>query len=392
MLVLLSLVLFRIIRKTTSEIRASSVPLKIVFALAMGTQIVLIGILVIIIMQIILVSEYYSFLLIVATVVSYASAAGVMFLSALTLFGWYKINRSSYVVLIFAVAFAVSVFTYSYLLFYATSSLLEKSGVITPDSEVTYSSDTFEQGSAQEFLREIYDYAATGGFLLLVAGSATLLHHYASKIGRVKFWTLLLLPLVYYLSTLVDTLGIYVPESDADFFNYYLYVSLTGVVGGTLLGFAFWRISKSLTPNKSAASYLRLCCFGFIFQSIAEVGGVAAASYPPFGFASFSMLTISSSMIILGLYSTAISISQDVRLRSYIKELTENDSGFLSTIGQAEIERQVQAKAADLENVVKEQRMELEQKSGVQSSIQEQDIKQYLLEVLQEVDKHKSAT
>ena len=111
-LILLSLVLFRIIRKTTSEIRASSVPLKIVFALAMGTQIVLIGILVIIIMQIILVLEYYSFLLIVATVVSYASAAGVMFLSALTLFGWYKINRSSYVVLIFAVAFAVSVFTY----------------------------------------------------------------------------------------------------------------------------------------------------------------------------------------------------------------------------------------------------------------------------------------
>ena len=97
--------------------------------------------------------------------------------------------------LIFAVTFAVSVFTYNYLLFYATSSLLEKSGVITPDSEVTYSSDTFEQGSAQEFLREIYDYAATGGFLLLVAGSATLLHHYASKIGRVKFWTLLLLPL-----------------------------------------------------------------------------------------------------------------------------------------------------------------------------------------------------
>ena len=70
-------------------------------------------------------------------------------------------------------------------------------------------------------------------------------------------------------------------------------------------------------------------------------------------------------MIIMGLYSTAISISQDVRLRSYIKELTENDSGFLSTDWPAEIERQVQAKAANLENVVKEQRMELEQKSGV---------------------------
>jgi len=33
---------------------------------------------------------------------------------------------------------------------------------------------------------------------------------------------------------------------------------------------------------------------------------------------------------------------------------------------------------------------ELEKNSGIQTSIQPQDIKQYLLEVLQEVDKHKS--
>jgi hypothetical protein len=39
---------------------------------------------------------------------------------------------------------------------------------------------------------------------------------------------------------------------------------------------------------------------------------------------------------------------------------------------------------------VKGQRLEFEKKTGVKSSIQEQDIKQYLLEVLQEVDKHKS--
>jgi hypothetical protein len=55
------------------------------------------------------------------------------------------------------------------------------------------------------------------------------------------------------------------------------------------------------------------------------------------------------------------------------------------------MEKQVQSKASALENVVKEQRLELEKKSGIQSSVQQQDIKQYLLEVLQEVDKHKSA-
>ena len=87
----------------------------------------------------------------------------------------------------------------------------------------------------------------------------------------------------------------------------------------------------------------------------------------------------------------ATSISQDIRLREYIKDLCKADSGFLSTIGEAQLEKKVQAKASDLENVVKEQRVELEKKSGIESSIQEQDIKQYLLEVLQEVDRHKSS-
>jgi hypothetical protein len=201
---------------------------------------------------------------------------------------------------------------------------------------------------------------------------------------------MLLIPFVYYVSTLVDVLGQYVPETDSEFFNYYLYVSLNGIVGGALLSYAFWRIPKTLNPNKSATNYLRLCTFGFIFQGIAEVGGVSAAAYPPFGFASNSMLTLSGSMIFMGLYSTAISISQDVRLRQYIKDLSRSDSGFLSSIGQAQLEKHVQSKAFDLESVVREQRNELERKSGVQSSIQEQDIKQYLLEVLQEVDKHKS--
>jgi hypothetical protein len=84
-------------------------------------------------------------------------------------------------------------------------------------------------------------------------------------------------------------------------------------------------------------------------------------AYPPYGFVTFAMLTLSSYMIILGLYSTAVSISQDIRLRQYIKDLSKSDSGFLNTIGQAQMEKQVQTKASDLENVVKEQRMELEE-------------------------------
>jgi hypothetical protein len=186
-----------------------------------------------------------------------------------------------------------------------------------------------------------------------------MLRHYSRKIGRFKFWMLVLLPLAYYLSTLIDVLGIYVPETDAELFNYYVYASLNGIIVGLLLGFAFWSISRTMRPNKSVSSYILLCSYGFIFLSLAEAGGVVA-SYPAFGLASFSMLPLSSYLIILGLYSTSISISQDVRLRQYIRDLTKEDSGFLSTIGRTQLEKRVQAKAADLENVVIDQRKELE--------------------------------
>jgi hypothetical protein len=275
----------------------------------------LIGILVVILTQILTFSEYSTFLLALATLVITASAAAVCVISLVILLGWYRVNRSSYVALIFAVAFAFNIYIFLYLGITDTFKLAAKSDFITPESEVIYASDTYQSGTINSVLWDIYRIGTTGIFLLFLAGSAMMLRHYASKIGRVKFWTLILLPTVYYSNTLVDSFGLYVPELDTDFFNYYVYVSLNGVIGGVLLGFAFWTIAKVMRANKSVAKYLQLCSYGFVLNLIAGVGVLVAASYPPYGFVRFAMLTLSSYMIILGLYSTAVSISQDIRLR-----------------------------------------------------------------------------
>ena len=171
-------------------------------------------------------------------------------ISLVILLGWYRVNRSSYVALIFAVAFAFNIYIFLYLGITDTFKLAEKSDFITPDSGVKYATDTYQPWTINSVLWDTYRIGTTGIFLLFLAGSAMILHHYASKIGRVKFWTLILLPTVYYSSTLVDTFGLYVPESDADFFNYYVYVSLNGVIGGVLLGFAFWTIAKAMRAEQ----------------------------------------------------------------------------------------------------------------------------------------------
>ena len=388
--VLGSITLFRFITNATSEIRANSPRLRILHTASLLTLLVLITLLSFLLAQIILFSEYSVLLLKVTAAISPASATAVMAISSVILISWYGFNRNSYVVLIFAIAFSINVYTLVYTMIISILNLDEKGDIITPQSKVVYSSDSYEPGSVQMILSDVYRYSAIATFVLLLSGSALMLRHYSGKIGQAKFWTLILLPSLYAVSILLDRLGIYVPESETALFNYYVYSSLSGVIGGILLGFLFWSISRSMRPNKFVSTYLRLCSFGFILLPIAWVGQVSVAAYPPFGLVAFAMLTLSSYTIILGLYSAASSISQDVRLRQYIKDLTREDSSFLATIGQAELEKQIKSKASDLENVVKKERTELEKKSGVQSSLQEQDIKQYLLEVLQEVDKHKS--
>ena len=392
-LVAVSIVLFRYIKRTTSSISEGYLPLRIAYLIALVTQFVLSLILISIIIQIVLTQQYSTILLMFTSVTVYGSAASVSIISSIILFGWFRVSKGSYITLFYGIAFAFNLYLFLYLPVFSIQSLVGKDQAITPESEVVYSTDSFltQEGSFQEIFFDVFNYLSTGTFLLFVVGSATMLHHYARKMGRLRFWVLLLLPLVYYIGNLVEVIGLYVPETDDEIFYYYLYSSLRAVVGGGLLGFAFWKISNALSPNTAVMSYLRLCACGFVLYSVATVGTISAAPYPPYGVMSISILTLSLYIIILGLYSTAVSISQDIRLRQYIRNLTRENLGFLGNIGQAQMERQIQSKASDLEHVVKEERLELEKKSGVKSSIQEQDIKQYLLEVLQEVDKHKSS-
>ena len=388
--IIASFVIFQLIKSTTSEVRNNSKELRVLHGAAFATQLLLIAAVIALLIQIVFLSEYYTAFPITIATLSPLTAAFVMIMSCSILITWFRFNRGSYVVLIFALAFSINAYVFIYTSFASIYHLIEKGTVITPESEVIYPTDLFQAGSIQRILSDTYKFAATANFVMLLAGSAIMLRHYSAKIGRIKFWIMVLVPSIYYISILLDALGIYVPESETELFNYYIYASLNGIIGGVLLGLLFWSISRTMKPNKAVMNYLLLCSYGLVLLSIATVGQVSVAAFPPFGIAAFSMLPLSSYMIILGLYSAATSISQDIRLREYIKDLCKADSGFLSTIGEAQLEKKVQAKASDLENVVKEQRVELEKKSGIESSIQEQDIKQYLLEVLQEVDRHKS--
>jgi hypothetical protein len=86
-------------------------------------------------------------------------------------------------------------------------------------------------------------------------------------------------------------------------------------------------------------------------------------------------------LILLGLYSSAISVSEDVELRKRIKKSTLRESKFLDSMGTAHMEKEL-LKRMVLK--VREEQKELARESGgVKSSLTENDI----LNIVKEADK-----
>jgi hypothetical protein len=86
----------------------------------------------------------------------------------------------------------------------------------------------------------------------------------------------------------------------------------------------------------------------------------------------------------MGIYSSAVSISEDSKLRRAIRKFATTESKVLDSIGLAQMEQEVQKKVLTL---AKEQEEKMVEETGVESSLDEGDMKEYLQEVIKEVKK-----
>jgi Tfp pilus assembly PilM family ATPase len=84
----------------------------------------------------------------------------------------------------------------------------------------------------------------------------------------------------------------------------------------------------------------------------------------------------------VGIYSSAISVSQDVKLRQSIRKILVKESKLLDSIGTAEMQQEIQRRVM---RITKKHQGSMEEETGVQSSLNEEDIKEYLDEVMQEI-------
>ena len=113
---------------------------------------------------------------------------------------------------------------------------------------------------------------------------------------------------------------------------------------------------------------------------------VSQAAYPPFGLVSTAFTRLSTYLIYVALYSSAVTLSQDLTLRKTIRTSVMEQSKLLDSIGTAQMERELQTCGL---TIAKKTYDEMRQNSGVEASLSEDDVRDYMNLVMNELKKTK---
>ena len=377
-------ILMKFMNSSSSAIKSRSILIATLHRAVSIVQYVLAANVILIIIQIFLFSKYSIINLLSVTFISNFFTASLLVIFALSFLSWYKNKKQSIGILLYALAFLILAVSEVVSGSGSAYLLSQKDQWITPTSEVKFSD--FPDGTFFDIFFSFYRYIDYSSFLLVLIASAILLYHYSKKTSNPKIVLIIALPILGYTSSILDALHILSADTNPNLFYYYIYIALVSASVGILFGFSFWVVSKKL-PDSPVKTFLKITAYGFVLLYFSNNISVTIAAYPPFGVNSLSLLSLSSYFVLFGLYSSALSLSQDLTLRQHLRSLAKNDNNLLSSIGTAQMESEVKRAVGELKDVADEHERELAEKSGIETPVPESEIEDYLKQVIEEVAK-----
>jgi signal transduction histidine kinase len=158
-------------------------------------------------------------------------------------------------------------------------------------------------------------------------------------------------------------------------FYFRLLFRIGTVCGNILFGFAFFMVARRMTSPK-LKDYLTIAAIG---DTIVGIALSTSALQQTYGIAAHSLVLLSSYLFSMGLYLSAIALSQDSSLRKSIKKSAVN---LIGDIGSAQMEQQIEKRVTKL---ISDQQKELEEQTGgFSDEVTEKEAKDYVELVLNE--------
>jgi hypothetical protein len=340
-------------------------------------QYILTGIILLVILQILTVQQYNTILLHIAISISYGIWIVMLSLLAKAFFSWYR-SKKNLMILIFALSMIAYVINGALGLAYHIDELSKRNLVIRLGDIAVFS-------ESPSSIDTVYQISAIVSYVLTWIATVILLRPNIEKFGKVRFWIMMSAPMIYYLIEFpLFTLGVFTPSEDSNAMTNILIFSLSPIFVGILFGVAFLSIAKTLKMGTAARNYMIIAAYGFVLFYIAGSAWSSQAAYPPYGLISVSFTGLSCYLIYNGLYFSAVSISQDMTIRQTIKKSVMEQSKLLHSIGTAEMENEVQKQVLATARKTSDS---MTDKTGVEASMNEDDMKAYVQLVIKELSK-----
>ena len=363
------------VKLNNKESRATTGSLNLIHSIVIIAQFLLTGIIALVILQILIAQEYNTIMLYITLSISYGLWIVTLGFLAKAFFSWYKL-RKNLMVLIFALSMVAYVINGVFGLYSEVDGLAKRSSIIRTGDVAIFP-------ESPSSINNVYQIASSVGYVLTWIATVMLLRPYIEKLGKLKFWSIMIVTMGYYLISFpLFSLGYFTPSENSNAMTNILIFSLSAIFTGILFGVAFLSVARTLKIGTPARNYMIIAAYGFLLFYIAGSAFVSQAAYPPYGLISVSFTGLSCYLIYNGLYFAAISVSQDMTLRQSIRKSVMEQSKLLDNIGTAEMEKEVQKRVL---TVVKKTSADMKESTGVDASMNEGEMKDYVELVIKEL-------
>jgi hypothetical protein len=214
---------------------------------------------------------------------------------------------------------------------------------------------------------------------------AFFLRYFKDQIGRATFWTIIILPPVLFLTGVfgpqfLKSTGSEMVYMESRFLIFRVIGTAGWVLADFVIAYAYILVAKTLgreitSSRNKIINYLIIAAFATILISPTTNNWITNNSYPPFGAIQRAFLVLASFLFSIGIYSVALSVAQDSELRhlarKYVKEYA-----LLDTLGNAQENAEIMRKLVKL---IHQHADAMEKETGVKSSmLDDNEARRYL--------------
>jgi hypothetical protein len=346
-----------------------------------GTLILTIALISVTVLQIIAFNKYHIMLLHIVTFISHVSALVFAIPLVFILTKWFK-SRRNYIILLYIITFSlVSVNIVVSLTYYENVLSRSYATEIKPYRISTYVTGFYSK-PADELLSSVYNVIFILSFLVIWVATMALLNQYKYRLGKIRYYALTIIPLIYFIfpfhTYFANLLSPFVLNSPitVSVVNTILF-SASKQVGAFLFSISFL-IASTVVPKDSVKKSLLISCIGMtILFSCVEITPLQYKVLPPYGLITEAFIPLGAFLLLVGIFTSAINVSQDGELRRDFRKRATAQLTLLRTIGIAQMEKEL----------VKNFKFAEKSSANVETTqdYSEENVKQIVHEVLEEL-------